>query len=267
MTIINHSHRFVFVHIPKNAGTSVAHYLSQLSTYRDQEIGATELGEAIAPAFRGRFQLHKHSTFAEIEEATGPEIHDYTSVAVVRDPVDRVRSLYSFLRQWPGWTDLDPAYERFGADPVDRVRSIYSLLRKWPGRTGLGSAHERFGAEFATFDGVDAFIGSDLFLEPGPDRLFLPQTSWLSNAAGESVAVDHLVRYESLESDLSRVVDALGLPAEALRQPLPRANVSNSSSSNGPLTPASLSRVHERYRLDYELLGPWASQPEPTVRS
>ena len=104
MTIINHSHRFVFVHIPKNAGTSVAHYLSQLSSYRDQEIGATDLGEAIAPAFRRRFRLHKHSTFAEIEERTGPETADYRSIAVVRDPADRARSIYSFLRKWPRWT-------------------------------------------------------------------------------------------------------------------------------------------------------------------
>lgn len=235
MTIINHSHRFVFVHIPKNAGTSVAHYLSQLSSYRDLEIGATELGEAMAPAFRQRFRLHKHSTFAEIEERTGGEVSDYRSVAVVRDPADRVRSIYSFLRKWPGWTDLDTAYERFGA-------------------------------EFAAFGGVDEFIGSDLFLMPGPDRLFLPQTSWLSNAAGERLAVDHLVRYESLEGGLSRVVDAMALPVEVLTQPLPRANVSNSRYSGRALTEVSLSRVHARYRLDYELLGPFVSQPDSALR-
>jgi hypothetical protein len=227
MTIINHHHRFVFVHIPKNAGTSVAQYLSQVSSYRDQEIGATELGEALAPAYRRRFDLHKHSTYAEIEQVVGAELMgSYTTLAVARDPADRVRSIYSFLRKWSDWTDLDPAYRRYGD-------------------------------EFAELADVDDFVASDLFLMPGPDRLFMPQASWLSNAAGDRIAVDHIVRYQDLDAGMARLVASLGLSSESLRKPLPRANVSRSDRPVASLSEASLARVRTRYRLDYELLGPW----------
>jgi hypothetical protein len=252
MTLINETYRFVFVHVPKNAGTSVAHYLSQLSTYRDIEIGATAMGEAMAPEYRQRFGLHKHSTLAEIAEVMGADVlADFRTLAVIRDPAYRVRSIYTFLRRWPGWTSLDPAYERFRS-------------------------------EFSGFDGVDAFVASDLFLMPGPDRMFMPQVSWLSLDDEASVAADHVIRFEHLEGDLQRVVTELGLPLDRLPGRLRRANTSRDGRRQAhprqldrvrarlaetlsrpdaerakPLLPHSLDRIRERYAPDYELLGPW----------
>lgn len=252
MTLINETYRFVFVHVPKNAGTSVAHYLSQLSTYRDLEIGATALGEAMAPEYRQRFGLHKHSTLAEIDAVMGADaMARFRTFAVVRDPADRVRSIHAFLRRWPGWTSLDPDYERFRA-------------------------------EFAGFDSVDAFVASELFLMPGPDRMFMPQVSWLSLDEGASLSTDHLVRLEHLERDVERVVVALDLPRDRLPGRLRRVNTSRDgrrqaqphrlgrmrarvqetltrpdADRSRPLSAASLERIRERYAPDYELLGPW----------
>lgn len=41
MSIINNSKNFIFIHIPKAAGTPVALFFSKHSRYCDQELGAS----------------------------------------------------------------------------------------------------------------------------------------------------------------------------------------------------------------------------------
>jgi len=71
MAIINHSFNFVFVHVPKAAGTSVTSILSKYTNYCDLEIGATEFGEYIQPAYKKRFGLAKHSPARDIRNLVG----------------------------------------------------------------------------------------------------------------------------------------------------------------------------------------------------
>ncbi len=273
MTLINHTYRFVFVHVPKNAGTSVTRYLSQLSTYRDLEIGATRLGEEMAPAYRERFGLHKHSTLAEIRDVMGPEIMSgYRTIAVVRDPEDRVRSVFRFLSTWQRWASLDPDYADYAADfapassstlRTGRAREILAGLSRRPDAIATADAQGDRGATVEGFADVDDFIASELFLRPGPDRLFLPQVSWLA-LDEDSIAVEHVIRYAHLERDLAGVVDALGLPVEHLKTPLPHANPSNGRPGR-PLRLDSIARLQRRYARDYELLGPWANPAGPAL--
>ena len=69
--IVNHSHKFIFVHVPKAAGTSVSELFSKFSAYSDLEVGGTELGEALQNAYKCRFGLTKHSTAEEIRAVVG----------------------------------------------------------------------------------------------------------------------------------------------------------------------------------------------------
>jgi hypothetical protein len=233
MTLINHTYRFVFIHIPKNAGTSVSQYLSQVSTYRDIEVGATALGEACAPEYRRRYRLHKHSTFSDLERIMGPdELARFTTFAVLRDPFDRVRSIFTFLRTWKGWVDV--------------------------------KGYRRAAAEFERFKGVDDFVLSELFQSPGPDGLFLPQVTWITTDDPGVIRVDRLARFESLATDLANLVRVLGLPEHELTDRLRRANVSHASrwprivrSPQGPrqeMGDAAVERVRERYEPDFRLL-------------
>jgi hypothetical protein len=263
MTLINHAHGFVFVHVPKNAGTSVAQYLSALSTYRDLEIGATALGEAAAPHIRQRFGLHKHSTLAEIRDVLGADtLSDFHTMAIVRDPEDRVRSVFEFLRAWPAWANLDPDYADHAGDfalephriaASGRTVGILGSLARRPRRPGstVPPSEPTDGA----FAGVDDFIESDLFTQPGPDRLFEPQSTWLTLDA-ETVAIDHVIRFGHLQRDLSRIIRELGLPTDQLGAGMPRSN-SSYRRREAPLRPTSIARLRERYATDYELLGPW----------
>ena len=47
MAIINQSKKFIFVHVPKAAGTSVTSAFSKYTSYQDLEIGGAKFGESI----------------------------------------------------------------------------------------------------------------------------------------------------------------------------------------------------------------------------
>jgi hypothetical protein len=139
--IVNHTYKFIFVHVPKNAGTSVTQALSTLSSWRDLELGGTQFGEAIAPHFMKRFGLRKHSTASQIRKVVGEEIwSSYYKFGFVRDPYSRLQSLWSFLRKW----------------------------KNWPNSEIMNS-----------FESIDEFVTSDFFRSGGPDQLLRPQAHFL----------------------------------------------------------------------------------------
>lgn len=95
--LISHSHRFVFVHVPKVAGTSMR---SALEPYCEQYL-KRRIGH-----FLGRFNFLRfpspHLTAAAARRLVGPEVYDaYTSFCFVRNPWDWQVSLYHYIRQTP----------------------------------------------------------------------------------------------------------------------------------------------------------------------
>jgi hypothetical protein len=176
MAIINFSHKFVFVHVPKAAGTSVSHFLSRYTKYRDLEIGGTVYEKKIGDYYL-RFGLGKHATAQEIRSTMGGETwSEMFSFAFVRHPVARAHSTFRFLkfhhREWHGSSVMD---------------------------------------EFATFE---EFLRSDFFATCGPDRIFNPQCFWLGS--GQDFNVDLIGRLETLDADMERVVSRIGSRPEIL---------------------------------------------------
>ncbi len=95
--IISHSKKFIFVHIQKNAGTTITIYLDKYLNYQDMVIGATEFGEKIQPFFKKKYNLQKHSHAKRIKAVTGDEVwNNYFSFSFVRNPWDRMVSLYNY---------------------------------------------------------------------------------------------------------------------------------------------------------------------------
>ena len=97
--IISPQRRYIFVHIPKTGGTSLAAALEERAARDDILIGDTPTAKRrkarlkhLAP--RGR--LWKHSTLADVEGVVDPE--DHFVFTLVRNPWDRMVSYYHWLR-------------------------------------------------------------------------------------------------------------------------------------------------------------------------
>ncbi len=65
MAIINHTYGFIFIHIPKNAGSAITKYLSKYSDDEDMIIGVTKEGEELSNYVR-QMGLSKHASSEEI---------------------------------------------------------------------------------------------------------------------------------------------------------------------------------------------------------
>jgi hypothetical protein len=139
MTIINRSHRFVYIHVPKTGGTSLKIYLERFCRPGDiclaKGIHAGETGAR-------NVTLKKHSCAKDVREYLGkPEFERYFRFSVVRNPFERANSIFHFLK---------------------------FKFRSWP-RSEIMNR----------FENLEDMVVSGFFRHPGPGGIFEPQTSWL----------------------------------------------------------------------------------------
>jgi len=223
--IVNHSHKFIFVHVPKAAGTSVSELFSKFSAYSDLEVGGTELGEALQNAYKRRFGLTKHSTAEEIRAVVGVQAwKGYYSFAFVRDPYARAQSTFHFMKRWHGNKEMK--------------------------QLSFMDAHPDFRS----------FVMSDTFLKQKAHRLLWPQTKWLLDADG-TVVIDYIGRLETLDDDIHKVLStAPGLVAVgAAPESAPAKN--KSASTDAALyellstDPEVEKRIYEAYKSDFDMFG------------
>lgn len=102
--LISHKHRFIFVHIYKNAGSSIRDALLPFAYYNRLH----ELALKLYKKVRIRPPLHinpepcfnKHSKVSEIIGVVGQKTYDdYFTFAIVRNPWDWQVSLYNYMRK------------------------------------------------------------------------------------------------------------------------------------------------------------------------
>ncbi|MBI3156008.1 MAG: sulfotransferase family 2 domain-containing protein [Burkholderiales bacterium] len=219
MCIINHTYKFVFVHVPKSAGTSITNVLSTLTNYCDQEIGGTAFGERIQPAYRDRFGLAKHSSANEIRNIMGrPLWGRYFTFAFVRNPFSRCLSTYHFLRRWEG---------------------------------SMSEFHDQMRA----FKTLDEYVMSDIWEHGnGPDQIFRPQIYWLRSNQGGQLLTSFVGKVENIAEDLRRILDVVGASWPALKLgDVPRLNQSPGESELADLSGRAIQKIQEKYRTDFEL--------------
>ena len=97
--LISKKHNFLFVHIYKNAGTSVNYALKQFALSQWQWIIYQTLKKAnIPPPFLNPQPFHGHIKASELIDALGRETFDsFFSFAIVRNPWDWQVSLYKYM--------------------------------------------------------------------------------------------------------------------------------------------------------------------------
>lgn len=220
MSIINTTFGFVFVHVPKSAGTSVTAALSKLCSILDIEIGGSGFGESIQAAYQKRHRISKHSTANELRALLGQQLWlKFTSFGVVRHPLDRLSSAYRFLRQWD-------------------------------------SPNNRMHAQMVTFQSFSDFVASDIWIEQeGLDRMFRPQTFWLAEQDENVLVVDRVLHLESLNEDLERLMVEIGVPCAKAPRDLPHLNATLKADLSLDLPGALLDKVRVRYARDLQMFG------------
>jgi hypothetical protein len=213
MAIINSSKKFVFVHVPKAAGTSVTNALSKYTTYQDLEMGGTHFGEQIQPAYKKRFGIGKHTPASGIREVIGQDAWDSMfKFSIVRNPYERVISTYKFLNKWEG-------------------------------------TPEEFKKQLAKFNDINDYILSDMWEESdGPDFIFKPQTFWLTDINDRSkLIVDFVGKLETLDQDLAHIVSKIeGRDIEAETAPQ-----LNKTEGDFELSDKAIEKINRVYSRDF----------------
>ena len=93
--IISHIYRFIFIHIPKCAGTSITQAFLPVLGEEDLVLGCTPEGERLHEENLKKGGIAKHSTAQEVLQHVGPEVwKNYFKFTFVRNPWDLIVSRY-----------------------------------------------------------------------------------------------------------------------------------------------------------------------------
>ncbi len=202
MSLIVNSLKLGFVHIPKNCGTSFRIWL--MSSGQAPEI--TQVGH--------------HSTLVEL---TLPE--DYTSVAIIRNPWDRIVSYYHFCKHL---IDID-SHSNGGA-AVRGIQLPYPSFESW-----LDNIH-------------------NVYFVPGRSHDGLRHPFWFTPSTPQSVWIHKdptiLIRHENLAEGIDRVMEATGIS-----KPFPKLNTTNHEHYTEYYNDRTRKIVEKMFALDIDRWG------------
>ena len=124
--VINDSCKFVFVHIPKAAGTSIAQALRSLPGNNVHWLAGTK-HETLH-----EFHVNVGARLSEEERRLGKSPIDYFSFAFVRNPWSRMSSLYRYLSEKRPRAEIDAvsSFKEFlvqARDGVEWIRGLHSM--------------------------------------------------------------------------------------------------------------------------------------------
>jgi hypothetical protein len=222
--IISNSHRFIFIHIHKCAGSTITNLLSPHTEWNDLELGCTVFGESLQNLYRPRFGLWKHASAAAARKVVGEDIYNnYFKFAFVRNPFDRTVSFYTFIQKHIA-----------KCDPED-----LAIVEQWPIARAL-----RATSSFSEFIRHEGFIESPMFR--------------LVTAAPENrnqLLVDFVGRVENFDVDIATVLNHIGIDSPSEIKQKNTSKVQGKTFIDFYQTEDDLRVVYEKYKHDFDLFG------------
>ena len=233
--------RFIFLHVPKNAGTSMGMSLARSLCRGRYGVWSTKarLGE-LDPykdllKVRGYPSVNQAINYTNLLYETNFSRNDFFKFGVKRNPFDRAVSMYHWLLA--------------DRPPISKNSS------KWLSRDmGITYVLKQKVSNFTEFVKL-AFGSYSFFLFCFQDSLTVaqvlsPQASYIYDR-DDNLELDYLVSYESLEEDWCKIMDDLGIKIE-----LQWKNKSNRSREwESYYTPETKKIVRTFFKRDFELLG------------
>ena len=219
--IISNSHKFIFVHILKTAGTSICAALDPTLRWNDVILGGTAFGEQVNGPYKDRFGLLKHATARQIRAVVGDEVWVSSfTFTIVRHPYTRMVSFYTWLEK---------SIRNAGPD---------AAIWTWPSTKAF--------VESQTFS---EFIRNDMFLQAMASH---PQVNWVCDDEGRCI-VDYVGRFEDLSSVRATISDRIGVDLRPFEWHNPSAGQKPIADFfSGEADYDYLRKLHEK---DFELFG------------
>jgi hypothetical protein len=114
--LISNKHKFIFIHVPKNAGTSIHNALSDYSNFacRYQSAPGMYYVKKVTGNNAMLSIFDTHIDTARAKKVIGKKWDEYTSFAVVRNPYDRAVSRFFYFKGRPDLYESD-RYENTGS--------------------------------------------------------------------------------------------------------------------------------------------------------
>lgn len=232
--IISTSHGFLFVHVPKTAGTALMQALEPFSTNPKRTLVGSVLRRLPIVEAPEKAYLRGHEPAFRMRAKLSPQVFDrFFRFAVVRNPYDHAVSHYEFMKQF--------RIERLAA----RVRKMSFV-------------------EFLRFRMKRPFWTDTIFAHQ-------PEQSWFVADHDNRLLVNRILYYETLQSDFERLAADLRLGEVTLRKVNPtktKAETRSFASYADYYDAESLELVRQIYARDFGNFGysTDALQREPLTR-
>lgn len=223
--ILSTSHNFLFVHVPKTAGTAMASALEPFAV-RGTRTGLRRtlrwlpLREAPERAY-----FRKHETAAAMRFKLGPQVFDrFVRFTVVRNPFEHAVSHYEYLKEF---------------------------------------RNPRKAAEFAAMSFDEYLHWRTIARGPFvPSFSVLPdQTHWLVDRKGR-LLVDRVLRFENLAADFDSLIEVIGLSSIRMHRINPTKAKAEGRSLASYYDSVTADQVRELYARDFRNFGYSLEMPQ-----